>query len=103
MSLEQLKNNLDQMPDCFTSHEFVKALKKKGFSEKLLRNGYALEFLKRNCRQEARRSKVWYKVKEGSGQQQIFQEDDKMEKDAVAYLKSLGYRIMKPVNEWQEM
>ena len=86
------------MPEIFTSNTFCKQAAKKGVSDRIIQDGYAAKFLKETCIQyETRRT--WKKQVTSD---QLFLPVDKLA-ESINYLKSLGYKVMKPVNTFEEV
>lgn len=90
---EILKKTFGEMKSVFSSNEFSKKAKKNGLSEKEIANGAIALFLHRNAIQmESRR--MW-KKHNGVNLNDL--------SDAIQLLKSHGYKVMKPVNDWVEV
>jgi hypothetical protein len=58
--MEIFELTLKAMPKAFSSTEFCKKLRKNKCEERLISNGYALEFLKQKCQRGPTR-RTWYK------------------------------------------
>jgi len=88
-----LKKTLAEMKSVFSSNEFSKKAKKNGLSAKEINNGVIALFLHQNAIQmESRR--MWKKYN-GVNLNDL--------SDAIQLLKSHGYKVMKPVNDWVEV
>ena len=82
------------MPNSFTSNEFNKRAVKNGFSSEFLKRKGLSSFLRKYADNAYEGSKTWVKIDKTNN---IISEDE-----MIKYLKSKGYKIMKPVNEWVE-
>lgn len=104
---ELLNEVFNEMPNEFSSHDFCKVLAGKGFSRAKIKKGAAAEYLKSVSIQNEKWSRTWRKI---PVQPQLSIHDINVpvamsmtEQGAIAYLKSLGYKIMKPINQWEEI
>lgn len=88
-----LKKTLAEMKSVFSSNEFSKKAKKNGLSEKEIANGVIALFLHQNAIQMDSR-RMWKKYN-GVNLNDL--------SDAIQLLKSHGYKVMKPVNDWVEV
>ncbi len=89
---------LNEMPEIFTSNTFCKQAEINGVEARIIHDGYAAKFLKETCIQyESRRT--WKKQVTSD---QLFPPVDKLT-ESISYLKSLGYKVMKPVNTFEEV
>lgn len=96
--MENLKQALEKMPYTFTSHMFCRVAANYGLTKRDIDNGVVAYFLKQNCNQlSSKRS--W--AKKTAGTNTIFQTSTLEE--AIKMVKDAGYKVMKPVNEWQEV
>lgn len=89
-----LEKTIAEMPNSFTSNEFNKRAIKNGYPAKRLKGKGLSSFIRKYADNAYEGSKTWvkrYKTKN------IISENEMIE-----YLKSKGYKIMKPVNEWIE-
>jgi hypothetical protein len=96
--MEILKKTLSEMNFSFSSNEFSKRAKKNGLSKMEIANGAIAMFLHRNAVQgETRR--MWRK------HNGILLETPKTDQimEAIALLKSQGYKVLKPVSDWVEL
>jgi hypothetical protein len=89
-----LVKTMEEMPELFTSNEFNKMAIKNGYPAQSLRKKGLASFIKIYADNEYEGSKTWLK----RGEQKKLMAD----KEMIEYLKSKGYKIMKPVNEWVE-
>lgn len=123
MTQYQIMNEaLEQMPDYFSSKLFCRVARKLGIDEETIQGNHTLNFLKRKTTKGDSRS-TWVKKEkrvvvsanpkgivtklfEDYPSQKLIdltKDDDEWEKSCINYLKSKGYKIMKPVNEFQEV
>lgn len=91
-----LKQTLDNMTDIFSSNEFVKEAARLGFKQRDIDLGKCRNFLIENAEQHGSR-RTWRKKNT-----ELFDVENQIQK-AIDLLKKHGYKIMKPVNEWQEV
>ena len=106
---EILKKTFDQMGNCFTSQEFAKKAIKNGYSRDLItRNGGLAPFLKMYATNDPKYIKTWIKNTsiierpkpiELEGIDYCFKSID----DVIRFVKSKGYKVLKPVNNWEEI
>jgi hypothetical protein len=94
--MEELKRALNEMQDKFSSNEFASLSRRYGITDKQIKNKVANRFLLQNCIQINRKS--WAKKNTNS----LF-DNKHQEEQAVLLLKSLGYKVYKPVTEYQEL
>ena len=91
-----LERTIAEMPDSFTSYEFNKMAIKNGYpSGNLKRKGLA-SFIRKYADNAYEGSKTWIKRDKTNNIKQM------SEDEMIKHLKSKGYKIMKPVNEWVE-
>ena len=103
-----LEKTLREMPNAFTSNAFNKAAVKNGIPKSLIENTGLYFFLKTHATNACRGSKTWMKniktkgdLNENQNLSQI--KVERIDVDvAIRLLKSLGYKVLKPVNEWKE-
>lgn len=95
--MNYLETALNQMPGQFNSHQFLKQLRKLGYSEFRISEGYHLAYLMRNTDRTA--PVQWRKKEQSQPWQHPFEriraEYDKAELDAVKYLTSRGWVCVK--------
>ncbi len=91
-----LEKTMNEMPKSFTSHEFNKRAIKNGYPAKSLKGKGLASFIRRYADNAYEGSKTWIKRDETKTTDTI------SELEMIEYLKSKGYKIMKPVNEWVE-
>jgi len=89
-----LEKTIAEMPNSFTSNEFNKRAIKNGYPSNLLKRKGLANFIRKYADNAYEGSKTWVKRDETK---KIISENEMIE-----YLKSKGYKIMKPVNEWVE-
>ena len=82
------------MPNSFTSNEFNKRAMKNGYPSKNLKRKGLASFIRKYADNAYQGSKTWVKRDKANS---IMSENEMIE-----HLKSKGYKIMKPVNEWVE-
>ena len=93
---ETMQRALNKMSEKFSSNEFASLIRQYGMTDKQIKNKVANKFLLQNCIQINRKS--WAKKDNDS----LFS-NKHQEEQAVLLLKSLGYKILKPVTEYQEL
>jgi hypothetical protein len=104
-----LEKTITEMPNTFTSNEFGKQATLNGYPNKRSQNKHFSKFLIKYAENEGFRSKTWHKKvrKKYFDDKPIIREKivstfDNVE-EAIKLLKSKGYKIMKPINEWVEI
>jgi uncharacterized protein YnzC (UPF0291/DUF896 family) len=90
-----LEQTLRQMPSRFSSNEFAKRAKRNGLTTREIQNGLVSHYLRNETIRDG--SKRMWKKKDV-----VSQEYNKTE-ECIKHLKNLGYKILKPVNEWVEL
>lgn len=93
---EILEEAFELMPNEFTSRQFSKAATRRGLNKKLTRSGILAVFLHEVALQTYS-NKQWIKKLKNQ-----VNENNKIT-DAIALLKSNGYKIMKPVTNFEEV
>ena len=96
-----LEKTMAQMPNSFTSNQFNKKAIQNGYPEKILKGKGLHSFIGKYADNAYKGSRTWIKrsaVKNGATT------IDQMTIDQmISFLKSKGYRIMKPVSDWVEV
>ena len=108
--MEVLEKTMLEMPKIFTSREFNLAAIKNGYPAKLMKHKGMHLFIRRYADNKAPYSKLW--IKRGANANPrpepvelkestpiMYMSDE----DMIKHLKSKGYKIMKPVNDWVEI
>lgn len=80
----------------FTSNEFCMKARQNGLSQSRINSGAVGDFLHENAIQCGTK-RTWRKKSE------IKNREFTRIEDAVAFLKSQGYKVLKPINEWLEL
>jgi superfamily I DNA and/or RNA helicase len=102
--IDVLQEALKQMPDRFTSQMFTREAIKKGYSERMIKNNGAKSFLHAHAVNDFRGSKTWTKKTVIKKKELDFSAASEFALEAmVETLKSHGYKVLKPVNEWVEL
>lgn len=101
-----LTKTLNQMPMYFSSNGFTKKAMANGLPKNFVHNAACNRFLYANCNRHGRRQ--WSKkvdIKEKQIELDIIVNKSQMltENNAIALLKSLGYKILKPKTEFVEL
>ena len=103
--MEILQKALNEMPDKFTSNQFIKVALKYGISEKLIRYNGIPKFLRKHVKKTGLR--LWEKkqVTQRNILHSPFMTIDQIwsEESSIQFLKSKGYKIMKPTTGWEEI
>ena len=93
--MEVYRNALLKMSNIFTSHDFTSALRLLGFTDATIKRGDHIKFLEDNCIQMS--GKTWAKFAAVTVVETDYQKSEKEVIDQyVAFLKSRGYKILKP-------
>jgi hypothetical protein len=90
---------LEEMPKVFSTNQFIDQLRKIGVAERIIYNSNHIDFIQQNC---IKLSKRTYQKK--SNMQ--YQENDNLKQrilDAINLLKSHGYKILKPITQYEEL
>lgn len=88
--MEELFKALDEMPNKFSSTEFCKKAREFGITTRQVQDAVCSKFLKQNAIHVEKRT--YTKIKDKSH----------LEK-CIDYLKSKGYKVLKPVTEYKEL
>ena len=112
--LKIVMDTFNEMPDIFTSFEFNRAALENGYPERLLRGRGLANYLRRFADNDFYRSKQW--TKKGATpavvQTKIAEETTEPKssniegvsiEECIQILKNAGYKVMKPVSEWEEL
>ena len=95
------------MDNVFTSFTFGEAAIKNGFPARLLRNGANYRFLMKHCTNNGYRSKTWNKIivkkAENVPVKKEFENTEINIAEAIKILKNAGYKILKPVDKFEEI
>lgn len=90
-----LEKTMKEMPNEFTSNEFNKRAVKNGYPLRSLKKKGLSSFIRKYADNFYAGSKTWVKYR--------IENNNKMnDEQMIKHLKSKGYKIMKPVNEWVE-
>jgi hypothetical protein len=114
-----LNKTFEEMPNQFTGREWSKKLLKNGFLEKKIKdNKNRYFFLQMKAENLGYKSKTWIKKPEFQKSTGMFKDEEPIitsrpietikapeinEEKAIEFLKSKGYKIMKPVSNWEEI
>lgn len=93
---EVMENALLKMPSEFTSNEFCLKLREMGISKDFTSSGSVGDFLKRKCNQSNYSKRTWQKSTKNTQSEMTIE-------SAIRLLKSEGYRVLMPINEWKEL
>ena len=109
----------NHMPARFTSFQFASKARELGASESPIRWGFIGVWLHSNPKVGRITLFKWYKLDDVASETPIFNEQPQevatqkptepteptpiREEEAVELLKSLGYRLMKPTTQWEEL
>ncbi len=96
--MDILIKTLETMPNSFTSNEFCKCARKKGYPKNLVVNGFCLKFLLQHAVRASESKRMWTKMN-----QKIHTTNENEIQQAIALLKSNGYKVMKPISDWAEV
>lgn len=88
--MEELFKALDEMPNVFSSSEFCKKARLLGITTRQIQDALCSEFLKKNAIHVEKRT---YTKIEG---------ETYLER-CINYIKSEGYKVLKPVTEYKEL
>jgi hypothetical protein len=91
-----LSKSLEKMPDFFSSNQFADAAIRQNYPKIAITKGMLGSYLHKHATQSNTSKRMWHK--RGNSHQQFNDIDA-----AIALLKSHGYRVLKPVSDWQEI
>jgi hypothetical protein len=94
--MDILSKTLSQMPESFSSNEFAIQAKKNGISKRQIANGIIASYLNINATKGNSR-RMWVKT---SASRTTVSSDIEY---CIARLKELGYKVLKPINQWEEI
>jgi hypothetical protein len=94
--MDILSKTLSQMPESFSSNEFAIQAKKNGISKRQIANGIIASYLNINATKGNSR-RMWIKT---STSRSTVSPDIEY---CIARLKELGYKVLKPINQWEEI
>lgn len=100
---EVLFKALEQMPMQFSSNEFTKKAKQLGVTQLQINRGIIANFLKLNAVRHEDSRRMYSKNRSNVDLFKQFHSDAMDIQKAIDLLKSNGYKIMKPVNEYVEI
>jgi len=111
---EILKKTLSEMPLIFTSQQFNKKALENGYPTKIFNETGTGFFLRIWAKNDKIKTKTWVKISENERKKRLSKSliDDLVDenpnsqsqiKEAIDLLKREGYKIMKPVNQWEEI
>lgn len=92
---------LRTMPQIFSTNEYLESLKKTATSPEDVNRSKYLSFIKKECRKVSNRTYV--KPKETQLSLEPVNQPVITEETAIELLKRLGYKVLKPTNEWVEI
>lgn len=96
--MEELAKTLGQMGTVFSSNQFSAKAIRNGIIQQQVNNGVLSAFLHENCIQLSTK-RMWRKKTDDKN---VVVFSSKTE-EAISLLKSKGYKIMKPINEYVEV
>jgi hypothetical protein len=94
---QALTEVLNQMPEIFSSNQFVRSCRKKQIHEQIIHSGMIAKFLKNHASKYGSSKRMW--IKRATEINVI----DFKEQECIDYLKSKGFKVMKPVNKFVEI
>lgn len=94
-----LLKTLGEMKDVFTSNEFNKKAIKNGFNPAIIKRKGLSNFLHKHATNEYFGSKTWTKKTKSVKRVEF----NITEEEAIAFLKSKGYKILKPITDFLEI
>jgi len=114
-----MHKTFEEMPNKFTGFLFNKTLIKNGYPSEKIRKGEGnQDFLRPMAENLGYKSKTWIKKPEFQKSTGMFKDEEPIiiskpietikapemnEEKAIEFLKSKGYKIMKPVSNWEEI
>ena len=105
-----LQKTAAEMPDVFTSHDFNRLAIHNGFPAIKIKHCGLAKFIRKFATNDERFSKTWTKIPDKKAYKEIKMSDFStiktmsMTEDEMIYiLKSKGYKIMRPIQDWIEL
>jgi hypothetical protein len=101
-----LRKTMDEMPNVFTSNHFNKRAILNGYPKKKIVSTGTSNFVKKLANNEYYGSKTWVKKKviiKKEYNPNHYKAKTLTEDEAVLFLKEKGYKILKPINKWEEI
>lgn len=114
-----IRKTFDEMPNQFTGMQFNKALVRNGYPKQTIKeNKGRCDFLRPMAENLGYKAKTWIKNPEFQKSTGMFKDEEPIiiskpietikapemnEEKAIEFLKSKGYKIMKPVSNWEEI
>ena len=102
--MEILEKTFKQMPSIFTSNAFNQQAVKNGYPKRLLKNNGLAWFLHKHADNDKVRTKTWIKrtnkVNNDNREESYYFSNLQ---EIIDFVKSKGYKVMKPVSEWIEV
>ena len=93
-----LFKTLNEMTFIFSSNSFSNRARRNGLTRQQINNGAISHFLRLNAIQDGSR-RMWRKKNDSIQENDLFQKIE----DAIKLLKTHGYKVMKPINDWIEI
>lgn len=93
-----LFKTLSEMTFIFSSNSFSNRAKKNGLTKQQINNGAISHFLRLNAIQDGSR-RMWRKKNNLPEENSVYTKIS----DAISLLKTHGYKVMKPINDWIEI
>lgn len=106
--MDILKKTINEMPDHFTSRDFNKQAIANGYPASWIKRKGLSPFLHKYALNQGYASKTWVKksvTKNKPPKYQIEKTENytfESVDDIIKFIKSKGYRVMRPVGEWVE-
>ena len=100
-----LNKTLDEMPDVFTSNEFNRKAVSNGYPKDRLKQTGLARYLHLHAFNDKKFKKTWTKRSKTKHQDEVRKNNYvfKSFDEIVLFLKTKGYRVMKPINQWEEL
>ena len=94
-----LEKTMKEMPNTFTSYDFAQRAILNGF-KKIGKNSGLGEFIELYASNDYKYSKTWTKKQQTTKNIETISID---EKTCIEFLNTKGYKILKPINQFEEV
>jgi hypothetical protein len=91
------------MPQMFSTNQYLERLKRVASNPKDVKSGKHMDFIKSECHRVSNRTYMKRPKEVQLVLETVSEEKILNEQNAAELLKSLGYKILKPIKEWVEI
>jgi hypothetical protein len=102
--MEIYERVLSTMPQMFSTNQYLVRLKRVATSQDDVSGGKHIKFIKNECHRVSNRTYMKRpKPVQLELEQQVVEQPVLNEHNATELLKSLGYKVLKPIKDWVEI